>query len=221
MRDNAILITGCARSGTSLIAGIVDICGAFGGKVTGPTGANKKGQFENDHIREQVVKPYLRSLGADPLGQDPLPDLDKLIPYKDFFRDVTTPICQEGYQSGPWYYKGAKMCLIWPVWHVAFPKAKWIIVRRTSDNIVRSCLNTGFMRAFHDAEGWSKWVWKHLVRFEEMKDSGLNIREVWSDKLIDGDLSEIQEAIEWAGLEWKEDEVLDFISPELWNFKNG
>ena len=35
MKD-PILITGCARSGTSMIAGVINICGAFGGDMAGP-----------------------------------------------------------------------------------------------------------------------------------------------------------------------------------------
>jgi hypothetical protein len=66
-----ILITGCARSGTSMTAGIVHICGAFGGRMSGPTPNNRKGMFENEEVRNQIVKPYLSSIGADPLGQKP------------------------------------------------------------------------------------------------------------------------------------------------------
>ena len=67
-----IIITGCARSGTSLIAGTMHLCGAWVGNVTGPTSWNRKGQFENEFIRDRLVKPYLKSINMDPMGQDPL-----------------------------------------------------------------------------------------------------------------------------------------------------
>ena len=38
-----ILITGAARSGTSMSAGVVSLCGAWGGELSGPNVYNKKG----------------------------------------------------------------------------------------------------------------------------------------------------------------------------------
>ena len=46
-----IFITGCARSGTSLNAGIVARSGAWG-------------QYENEEIRDTTSKPILKMLGA-------------------------------------------------------------------------------------------------------------------------------------------------------------
>lgn len=211
-----ILLTGCARSGTSLTAGIVDICGAFGGVMSGPNGNNKKGMFENADIRNNIVKPYLRGIGVDPLGQNPLPDISNLDPYDNLSEDVRKIFSNHGYASGPWFYKGAKLCLVWPLWNKAFPDAKWIIVRRDNEGIVNSCLRTGFMRAHKTREGWFWWIAQHKKRFKEMREAGLNIKQVWPVKFIEGDLSEIKATIEWLGLDWKEQEVKEFISPELW-----
>ena len=79
-----ILITGAARSGTSLCAGTTNICGAWGGSLSGPTKYNRKGMFENSEIRNAVVKPYLRRIGCDPMGQDPLPDIKSI-------KEIKTP----------------------------------------------------------------------------------------------------------------------------------
>ena len=62
-----ILVTGAARSGTSMTAGIIHLCGAFGGKLSGPTTYNKKGMFENGTIRNELVKPFFSAIGADRL----------------------------------------------------------------------------------------------------------------------------------------------------------
>jgi hypothetical protein len=56
MKD-PILITGAARSGTSMTAGVINICGAFGGVLSGPNKNNKKGMFENNRIRQDIAKP--------------------------------------------------------------------------------------------------------------------------------------------------------------------
>ena len=70
-----IIVTGCARSGTSLTAGIINICGAYGGTLAPPNVNNRKGMFENTTVRQTIVKPYLREHGWDPLGQNPLPSI--------------------------------------------------------------------------------------------------------------------------------------------------
>jgi len=38
-----ILVVGAARSGTSLVAGIINMSGAFGGVMAGPQKSNQKG----------------------------------------------------------------------------------------------------------------------------------------------------------------------------------
>ena len=222
-----ILITGCARSGTSMVAGAINICGAFGGDMRGPNRNNKKGMYENTKIVNRIVKPYLRKHGYDSLGQFPLPDVESLSIPADWADKVFRVMLEEGYEAGPWFYKGAKMCLKWPVWNYAFPDAKWIIVRRRTGDIVQSCLKTGFMRAFSrrifqkavgacsEAEGWLWWVRQHEKRFVEMINAGLNCKIVWPERMVYGDYRQMMETIDWLGLEWKS-EVLSFIDPKLW-----
>jgi len=222
-----ILITGAARSGTSMVAGVINMCGAFGGVMSGPTKNNQRGMFENAHIRNSIVKPYLRSIHADPMCQYPLPDVERLPIPNDWGREIWRVMLREGYQAGAWMYKGAKMCLMWPVWHHAFPDAKWIIVRRKTGDIINSCLKTGFMRAFRnvafqkavgattEAEGWKWWVHQHEQRFIEMITEGLNCKVVWPERMVQGNYQQMYETIEWLGLRWKS-EVLTFIDPKLW-----
>jgi hypothetical protein len=222
-----ILITGAARSGTSMVAGVINMCGAFGGNMSGPTRNNQRGMFENACIRNNIVKPYLREIGVDPLGQYPLPDVKKLSIPNDLEQRVERVMIDEGYRDGPWMYKGAKMCLLWPMWNYAFPHAKWIIVRRKTSDIVNSCLKTGFMRAFRkevfqkavgakdERGGWIWWVHQHEERFVEMIMTGLNVKVVWPERMVRGDYQQIYETIEWLGLKWNS-RVLSFIDPKLW-----
>ena len=211
-----ILITGCARSGTSMVAGIINMCGAFGGKMFGPNKWNQKGMFENMYIRDQIEKPYLRSIDVDPLGQNPLPETEHLMLPNNWKKQVHEVMIKEGYKDGPWFYKGAKACLIWPVWNYAFPNAKWIIVRRRSADIATSCLKTAFMRAYTEYEDWIKWVNAHEKKWVEMVNAGLNMKIVWPERVIRGDYEQFYEVVEWAGLKWKPKEVMDFIEPKLW-----
>ena len=211
-----IIISGCARSGTSMVGGIINICGAFGGKMSGPNKNNAKGMFENAYIRDQVEKPYLRSIDMDPLGQKPLPETEHINIPTDWRRSVEKVMLTEGYTEGPWFYKGAKACLIWPVWHYAFPNAKWIIVRRRSADIATSCLNTSFMHKRTTYAEWIEWINHHEKKFVEMIETGVNVKQIWPDRMVRGDYSQVCEAIEWLGLTWRSQEVMEFIEPKLW-----
>jgi len=224
-RESPIFITGAARSGTSLVSGIVHKCGAWGGDMRGETRYNPKGMFENKAIINEIIKPYLREWNCDPLGQLPLPKTEaiNLISEKEgpIVRNrVLEIIKSEGYNSSQvWFAKAAKFCLMWPIWAKAFPLARWIIVRRNADDIVRSCLKTGFMRGYSSAHGWCKWVAKHERLFDEMHDACLNIREIWPQEIINGDMSKIKALICDFGLDWQETGVLSFVDPGLWKRK--
>ena len=219
-----ILITGCARSGTSMTAGVVNICGAWGGECSGPTRYNKRGMFENAGIRNNLIKPLLRAMGVDPMGQYPLPDPNHITIQngnaEQWRNSILRHMRREGLKDDqPWFYKGAKLCLIWPLWHRAFPDAKWIIIRRADEGIINSCLKTSFMHAFDNAEGWQWWVNQHKLRFREMYESHLNMVVTYPAKMIAGDFSEMESVIDWLGLTWDERQVKEFISPDLWHHK--
>ena len=230
MKD-PIIITGCARSGTSMVAGSIDLCGAWGGSMRGANRNNEKGMFENVRIVQNIVKPYLKSINVDPLCQYPLPKVDGMPIPSDWKQKIMSSIQQEGYSDGQWFYKGAKACLMWPIWNYAFPNAKWIIVRRRAGDIVNSCCKTSFMRAFNETvkgqtnrnavgakterDGWLWWHDQHILRFREMQDNGLNLKVVWPERMVTGDYVQMMETIEWVGLKWNS-EVLSFIDPKLW-----
>jgi len=219
-----ILITGCARSGTSMTAGIINQAGAWGGDMYPAQKENKKGMFENITFRDRLVKPFIKSIGADPMAQNPLPDIDscKLVSEQavDNWRQIVLhEIRHQGYKSGPWFYKDPKMCIIWPVWARAFPNARWIIVRRASGDIVRSCLKTRFMRAYADEIGWLKWVDHHKECFLQMSHAGLNIQYAWPQEWIDRDYTGIRAILIRLGLEYDKNKIESFIEPALWSNK--
>lgn len=197
-----ILITGCARSGTSLTASIFKSCGANLG--------DHNTLFEHKVIRDGIVKPYLKRTGADPMGQHPLPNVHNLAPFPDLREKIETAA------PGVDCYKGAKMCLVWPVWAEAYPEAKWVIVRRDRDRIIDSCLRTSFMRAHRNRQGWSDWVDHHLARFDEMKAS-LDVVEVWPHEFTEGNEAGMQSAVEHAGLVWDSDRAQERLKPGRWH----
>ena len=216
-----ILITGCPRSGASMIGSVINMSGAFGGEIS------KRGMFTNDLIREKVVIPYFENMQMDKLGQYPLPDINSLSIPVNWQEKIQRIMISEGYQEGQWMYKDSKLALSWPVWNYAFPNAKWIIVRRRTGDIIQSCLKTGFMVAFGseinqkavgvgtEQDGWLWWVHQYERRFVEMIEAGVNCKVIWPERMVHGNYQQLHETLEWVGLPWNK-EIINRIDPLLW-----
>ena len=95
-----ILITGAARSGTSMVAGIVHRCGAKGGAVLGPTPYNRRGQYENRRVTDTVVKPYLLMQGLDPLGAKQFAQKGQAALFALEAMDIPIIACVNGFALG-------------------------------------------------------------------------------------------------------------------------
>lgn len=222
MIDRApILITGCPRSGGNMIAGALHLCGAFGGVF------ERKGIFENMEIRRNVEHVYMNEHGWDPHGQYPLPDTTQLQIPANWQQQVEGIIEYFGYKRGPWMVKSPLIALLWPIWHYAYPNAKWIIVRRKTPDVIDSCIKTGFMTAFKEPSicklvgvedewhGWLWWVHEYEKRFVDMINEGLDCKVVFPERMVHADYSQMKDTCSWLGLPWKT-EILDFIDPLLW-----
>jgi len=215
-----ILITGIPRSGASMIAGILKLSGVFCGDVS-----LYPGSFENGSIYKFVEGAYLELMGCDILGQYPLPDKIDYLPLT-WGKLISTYLVTEGYKGGMWMYKSSRITLLWKIWDHTFPKAKWILVRRRTGDIIQSCLKTGYMKAFKDEEirkkigvkteeeGWLWMVHEYEKRFVEMIMSGIDCKVIWPDRMVYGDYQQIYEMLEWLGLPWKS-EILTFLDPLL------
>lgn len=214
---NLVLVTGCPRSGTSLTAGILARLGAFCGDVCGPTKANRKGQFEHKRMKNIITKPYLRSIGADPLGQNPLPEYPLDIPNDNPFSNIPRVLEEDGWEGDRvGMNKEAKLSLLWPVVQDALPKAKWLIVRRDRDEIIQSCFRTSFMYKRRTRQDWMDWVLFHEERFKEILRN-CDAREIWPCKILNGNFSELLDVCDWLGLPFQEDVVVDFCDLKLWH----
>ena len=226
-----IFITGCPRSGTSMIADVLARCGVYSGNVPEPHRLSPRGLREHIGIFEHIVKPHLVKMEACPAGQFPLPDLENLSIPTGWQSKIDTILTKEGYDGAlPWMYKSNKLALLWPIWDYTYPNAKWIIVRRRTGDIIQSCLQTTYMQAFKtskntqaigattEEEAWKWWVHWYEARFVEMIEAGLNVKIVWPERMVNGDYQQIYEAVEWAGLQWSSDAPA-IIDPKFWKVR--
>ena len=221
MIEDPIIITGHARSGTSLTAGLIHLAGAWKGTTTKGNEDNPKGYFENRKLKP-LCYDALESIGADRWGIEPLPHPDMIStlayrPSADFRDEVISRIRDDGYQRGAWFYKEAKALLLWPLWHAAFPRAKWIIVRRAEQGVVNSCLNTRFMsQRSTDRRFWRQWYRYHLKRIADVQARVPNWRSVYPGQIARGEFESLEFALKWLGLPFNEYESAEFVEDRYW-----
>jgi hypothetical protein len=194
-QDTPIFITGIERSGSSIVAKIISMCGAYSGKTNE--------MQENLNIKSLLDWYYTEKLGIPESGQFPLPKTRDLPSVSDLKVSILSLLDKEGYnRSKPWLLKGFRLAQTWPIWDKAFPNAKWIIVRRRTGDIIQSCMKTGHMKAYDNQVGWLGWVHDHEKYFVEILEKGLNCKIVWPERMATEDFTQMQETIEWLNLSW-------------------
>ena len=208
-KNSPILITGIERSGSSIIAKIIASCKVMVGCTTE--------MMENSAIKRLVDNYYTEDLFMPINGQKPQPNVNELNIPSGWNNTIQNILISGGYKTDiPWMYKSARIAQIYPVWQYAFPNAKYIIVRRKTSDIIHSCLKTGFMTAYQDKDGWLDWIHHQERLFVGMIEAGLNCKQVWPERMVYGDYSQVYEMLEWLGLEWN-DGIVNLVTPLLKN----
>lgn len=215
-----VFVTGIERSGASIIAKVISICGGFTGKTN---------VMQENYEIKKLVDGYYSSFGINPNGQYPLLDTKQMLIPSNWRTRIENILFDEKYDgSKVWMYKSSRISQMWPVWNYAFPNARWIIVRRRTGDIIESCLKTKYMNAFENEvirktvgadnirDGWLWWVHEHEKLFIEMIETGLNCKVVWPERMVYGDYYQINEMLDWLGLSWNKD-IVNMIDPLLEN----
>jgi len=218
--NSPIFVLGLPRSGTSMIAGSLGICGAWtGSTVPGGGPENPKGYFEHTVIREHVTKKILTNLGCDPLGVRNLPPIDLQIEVPRLAQVIQEILERDGYKhDNPWLLKDAKLTLLWPIYKRAFPGATWLVVRRDEEGFINSCLRTYFMKQHsQNRDFWKKFAEEYRLRINALINSGANVLEISSPDVVNGQFENLKEVVSRLGLTYREKELKEFISPAYWH----
>lgn len=202
MKHDPILITGVERSGSTLIARILGLCGVWSGACNNMAENYTITDFNNEVLNQH------------PIG---LPDIETLQIPVNWRKSVEGVLVAQHGINKPWMVKHSGLSKLWPVWNYAYPDAKWLIVRRKTGDVIQSCIKTGYMLTFKDPvirneflfeteeEAWLWWVHEHEKRFVQMIEAGLNCRIIWPERMVTGDYKQIYETVEWLGLKWNND----------------
>ena len=206
-----IFITGAERSGSTLIARILDMCGVYSGRCNGMYEHTTITEFTNDYLKDF------------PLGFPETKDIYIPAHWREAIEGV---LIVEQALNKHWLLKSATLARMWSVWNYAYPDAKWLIIRRRTGDVIQSCLKTGYMRVFKnqqnlnslgfikEEDGWLWWVHEYEKKFVEMIQAGLNCRVIWPERMVTGDYHQMYETIEWLGLKWNND-IPKVIDPLL------
>lgn len=217
--DTPVLVTGLPRSGTSLVTGLLAVCGLWlGGTIPGGK-ENPRGFFENAILREKLQKEILRRGNFDPLGVQRLPPTSWEPDVRNFRDVVGRVLAAEGYDaSRTWGFKDAKMSLTWRIWNQHFPRARWIIVSRPAEQVVDSCLRTSFMR-YHsgDADFWRRFVEAYRLRLADLQAAVDWHCVIESGEIAHGRFDDLQRLVAALELEWQPDAARAFVDPGFWH----
>jgi hypothetical protein len=217
--DAPVFVTGLPRSGTSMVAGLLGLSGLWLGHTVPGGPENIRGFFENVILRERVQKEILRQGRFDPLGvrQLPPPAWHPLI--KSLRAVVAAALAAQQYDGRQtWGFKDAKLTLTWRVWREHFPRARWVVVRRSSDEIVASCLRTSFMKQHSDDPAfWRQFVADYLERLEALQRAVGWGRTIEAGDVAAGRFDALERLVGELGLAWHPEVLRAFIAPAHWN----
>lgn len=225
-----VFIVGLPRSGTSLVAGLLNEFGGWFGDTVPGTGENPRGFFENQEIRERILWPSLRAVGSDTSGvlTLPPPGVDRKLRYKIDNRTVPMRlrlrqiIEAQGYDHQQrWVYKAPKMTLLWSMFDRNFPDAEWIIVRRKRSAFVKSCIKTSFMAQHSkDPKFWNKMGDEYDLRLDRLKKKVNTAYELQAEDIMNGDTADLKSMImRMDGLSFSIAKVRKFVDTQHWHHK--
>jgi hypothetical protein len=210
MKD-PILIVGAARSGTSLVAGIINKCGAWYDCKSSvePNKFNPKGYFESSML-------FADFRGAMIFNERPEEKKGSLSD-KNFNAEKNE--LKNRYRipgDRPWFIKmpeivACKGQVDWPLWDKYFPEAKWVIVRRNLTDIFSSHAE----KYGHIREGTEQVLSEMDNLRTHLELTGRKYVDIWPFRSMAEGPGNFKNMIETLELEWHEEAVEEFIDPNL------
>lgn len=134
-------------------------------------------------------------------------------PKKGFREAIENAVMDDGYDDGPWLVKHS--ALYWRAWHEWNPK--WVCVRRNPESVFQSCKKSKMLAPGKPDEHIKKVIALHNDEMDKIvnEKGGVN---VYTDHLIQGDLSSLKRAFEYCDLELDEMKAKSFIDPAHWHY---
>ena len=216
--EKMVFVATCPRSGSSMDCGILELCGAFGGKTIGSVESNTKGLFENRGLNMLLLSPIFEAIGTRSpralLTFSKLGGIDPAL-FDTFEEDITLGLNRQGYKGGVAYFKNGIYTFFFDHINKKFPDAVWVLPYCNKDRTVASS------SALNGAKPLQKII-DEVADYYEMYDhisevGGDRVRRIDNDALVKGDFSQMKDLIASLGLSWDQQKVKDWVDPSLWS----
>jgi len=218
-----VIIAGAYRGGTSLTTAAFALSGAWTGRTMPGNQFNPKGYFENESLKS-VLHLMLSISGYNDSDDLPPENLPAFRGTDRLHHILETLMLAEGYAGGPWVIKNPKVPFFWRYFDMIYPQAKWVIVRRNPEAIVKSMTRVNVLTVpMKDMpptrEKLERVVNGYNFRLDAIKKAmpADRFRELHSEKIAARDFSDLREAVRWAGLAFDEKAVAEFVEPEYFH----
>lgn len=195
-----ILIVSAPRCGSSLLSYILHSEGVQVGICKPADENNKYGYFENIRMRNALIK-YLKKNDTNNLGKKYQP-INLKEPYKDFDRKIYRALRQENFDKNkPWLFKDPKIALCWNLFAEYYKDAKWVLLRRNIDAVLKSYERTNFMDAYDNPLDWENYLSVFDKNMQTIKKECKNVHEFEIENIFEDNEYEINKLFEFLGIE--------------------
>lgn len=215
--DQMVFVATLPRSGSSLDCGILEVCGAFGGKTIGCVPANPKGIFESRGLNNLLLRPILDEMEIrNPHGLlmvhksgGPPREL-----FTDFKQDLSYGLNKEGYKGGVAYFKNGIYTFMFNRINELFPNAIWVLPYRNANSVIASVKRINpdkpLDKIKRDIKDY-RFMYDHISR-----EAGDRAFIIDNDELMAGEFGQIKSVIERIGLTWNNEAVMEWVEQDLW-----
>ena len=205
-----ILIASSPRSGSSCISGLVQLHGFSLGRdvATVKDTYNEKGYFENEVILN-FNRSVLEQIGVDVFCVEQTTE-EQVKKSLEFAGHLKSVVFDRQFSDENFSIKDPRIVILQDLYLNVFPSVQVILLRRNDEDVARSMQR---MRGFDLSKGRAvKAVYDLLL--DDMRDK-VHCLEMCFEDVLDDPVASMGAFCEWAGVELKEQAVLEFVDRKL------
>ncbi|MBM4010323.1 MAG: hypothetical protein FJ286_02935 [Planctomycetes bacterium] len=137
---SALIVSGMHRSGTSLLASLVEGAGvSLGTRLIGPSRGNERGHFEDLDFYEI----HARSLEANGVPEHGFTLVGELTVPPEMRSAAAQLVAAKAAAGAPWGWKDPRTCLFLDFWAELLPESRFLFVVRSPWEVVDSLFRRG------------------------------------------------------------------------------
>ena len=211
-----IIVLGMHRSGTSSLAGILNVSGIFMGKeLLKESSDNPKGFFENKKIT-LFNESLLSQIGTSWHDIYPI-EINQILGKEDLKKRATAILDEDYGDKDIFGIKDPRMCILFPFWKEVLEEMG---VKIKVLFIYRNPLEVAYSLLYRDCFSFGKGIllWAKYNLYGEYYTRGCDREFILFDDLLNHPFDEMRKIQERMGLSFDENKITDFLEKELKKF---